>query len=273
MYAVDFEYDGQYLSDYGFIVCDFDSKNGTLVTSAGSKISFNRVSHNSGKRYSLSSTRYDECITTSFDICKDPDRFTDIEISDAEFREIARWLNRREFLRFRGLQGKCDSGEESNVCYFDASFNIDKITVDGRLYGIRLTMETDKPFGYGDEVVYVYTLRSADDEMFLYDTSDEIGYLYPQVKITLNANGNLRIDNDASGSSSYIKNCIAGEVITMSGDTQIISTSRSGHDIYDDFNYDFMRISNTFRDRSNRITATLPCSVEIRYAPIIKDVP
>ena len=49
MYASDFEYDGHYLSDFGFVVCDFDGASSYDVISAGSKITFNKVSRNRGK--------------------------------------------------------------------------------------------------------------------------------------------------------------------------------------------------------------------------------
>ena len=70
MYAIDFEYDGQYLSDYGFIVCNFDATSGINIADAGSKITFNKVSRNNGKSYSLTSAKYGECIQCTFDICK-----------------------------------------------------------------------------------------------------------------------------------------------------------------------------------------------------------
>lgn len=99
MRAIDFEYDNQYLSDYGFIICDFNFSSGANEVDAGSTITFNKISRHSGKRYGLSSTQYDECITTSFDICKNPDIYDpeDMEISNDEYRDIMRWLNRREF--------------------------------------------------------------------------------------------------------------------------------------------------------------------------------
>ena len=52
MYACDFEYDGQYLSDYGFIICNFNGSSDFDVVSAGSKITFNTVSRHRGKKYS-----------------------------------------------------------------------------------------------------------------------------------------------------------------------------------------------------------------------------
>ena len=43
MYATDFEYDGQYLSDYGFIICDFNYSKGSVTVDTGSKLSFEKV--------------------------------------------------------------------------------------------------------------------------------------------------------------------------------------------------------------------------------------
>lgn len=50
MRAIDFEYDNQYLSDYGFIICDFNFSSGANEVDAGSTITFNKISRHSGKR-------------------------------------------------------------------------------------------------------------------------------------------------------------------------------------------------------------------------------
>ena len=50
---LDFEYDNRYLSDFGFIICHFDGSSGIETVSAGSAITFSKVSRNSGKQYSL----------------------------------------------------------------------------------------------------------------------------------------------------------------------------------------------------------------------------
>lgn len=62
MYATDFEYAGQFLSDFGFIVCNFDGDKGWESISAGSEITFNKVSKNQGKVHSLTDTRYNNCM-------------------------------------------------------------------------------------------------------------------------------------------------------------------------------------------------------------------
>ena len=103
MYTLDFEYDGQHLSDYGFIVCDFNEASGANTASAGSKITFKTVPKHKGKKVSLTSSQYDECAQATFDICKDPERYDVDErwITNDEYRDLMRWLNRNQFLKFQ----------------------------------------------------------------------------------------------------------------------------------------------------------------------------
>ena len=52
-----------------------------------------------------------------------------------------------------------------------------------------------------------------------------------------------------------------------------ITTTEELHDVYNDFNYDYFKIGNTINNRSNKISVSLPCKIELRYSPIIKDSP
>ena len=274
MYATDFEYAGQFLSDFGFIICSFGGSRGLETVSAGSEITFNKVSRNHGKIYSLVNTQYDGCVQASFQICKNPCVFNKQQIVSDEYREIIRWLNRKEFLDFQPFDAAKDDREE---IHFKASFNVNKIILNDILCGLELIMETDKPFGYGalrnfkrkfkaNEAGKVWTLR---------DYSDEIGSIYPKIVVTCNANGELKISNSDEGCEMIIKNCKKGEIITIDGDNQIISSSLplESHDIAADFNYDFFRIGNSFAGRENKIAVSLPCELNIAYCPIIKDIP
>lgn len=274
MHSIDFEYDNQYLSDYGFIICDFNFSDGANEVDAGSTITFNKVARHYGKKYSLSSTQYDECVTTSFDICKNPDIYDpdEMEISNDEYRDIIRWLNRREFLKFQVIDDGTDNFVR-DTCYYNASFNVDKIKVNEKLVGMRLTMETDKPFGYGQEQTVSWTFSDSSISKILSDVSDEIGFIYPTLIITCNRSGDLSLYNELENCTTVIKNCTVGEVITLDGDTQIISSTYLSHDIYNDFNFEFFKIGNTINNRNNRISASLPCDLIIKYTPIIKDTP
>lgn len=272
MYALDFSYAEHYLSDFGFIVCDFNGSSGVQVANPGCQISFNRVSRHGGRRYGLASTNYTECIHTTFDICKNPELYEkdDMEITSDEYRSLMRWLNRHEFHEFRVLD-EIDRYKEP--CYYNASFNVSKISIGEILYGLRLSMETDSPYAYGEEIKSVFDYVYGTEVHTLKDVSDEVGSIYPEVIITCNANGDLQITNDMENCITQIKGVSTGEVVTLHGDTQIIETSYNSHDVCDDFNYEFLRIGNTYGSNLNNISATLPCQITIRYRPIIKETP
>ena len=270
MYATDFEYDGLYLSDYNFIVCRFDYSNSADIINAGAVITFNKTARNRGKIFSLTSTKYESCIQTTFDICKNPDIFdgSDRIITQDEYRDLMRWLNRHNYLKFQFLNDEESLGQ----CYFHASFNIEQIKIGDRLYGLRLSMETDCPFGYGDTQTVALNFTASDSTKVVYDCSDEVGYLYPNLTITCCADGDIIIYNDSQNCHMEIKNCVADEVIYINGSVHTISSSETFHDIANDFNYDFLKIGNTLNDRSNVIRVSQPCNIVMEYTPIIKGV-
>ena len=271
MNAVDFSYDGLLLSDFKFIICDFNGSSGIETVSAGSKITFNKVSKNRGKSYTLTSTQYEECYTTTFDICKDPDYFPTQQeryITADEYRDIMRWLNRHEFLEFEIMDEELDN----EPVFYKGSFNVDKITLGAHLVGLELTLETDKPYAYGEERVEEWTTTYQSLSHRMVDGSDEVGYIYPKIQITCNASGNLTVSNDLTDTTMVINNCTSGEVITIDGENQIISTSRSSHKIYEDFNYEFLKIGNDFDNGVNTITVNLACKIRISYYPVMKYV-
>lgn len=270
MYALDFEYDGQCLSDLGFIICTLGGSSDFDRVSAGANISFNTVPRHRGKINSLVGTVYEETISAQFDICKNPDLYDDLHIYRDEHRAIMRWLNRNEFLKFRLLDAISD---ESDICYYNASFNVEKVLVARELYALELTMETNMPFGFGQERKYTWEMTDASKPVIFKDESDEIGYLYPSMVITCNGTGTLTIRNEKEDSLMEIKNCTPGEVISIDGASHIITSSLNAHKLYDDFNFEFLRIGNTYNDRVNKITSSLPCTLELSYCPIIKDSP
>ena len=59
MKAYDFEYDGKKLSDFGYMICFFDS-GGLNTVSGGSQITFNTVSTKHGELNELISSEYSE---------------------------------------------------------------------------------------------------------------------------------------------------------------------------------------------------------------------
>lgn len=269
MYALDFQYAERYLSDYGFMICDFNGQNGANYVSAGSQITFEKVKRNNGSKYSLVSAQYNECISAEFDICKNPESYDNLEITNDEYRDIMRWLNRKEYLKFHVV---ADNGFEHETCYYMASFTVRKIYIREKLYGIRLSMETNSPFGFGTERRYCWDVVDTSREYRIDDFSDEVGDTYLTIKVTCNDDGDLTITNSTNGTITTIANCIVGETVTIDGEAKLVSTDRS-HNVMNDFNYQFFKITNTLSNKKNIITFSIPCYVIITYTPIIKDTP
>ena len=61
MMITDFEYDGLLLSDFGCIMCSFDS-NGLETITNGSNITFNTSPILKGGKHVLTSTKYEKCL-------------------------------------------------------------------------------------------------------------------------------------------------------------------------------------------------------------------
>lgn len=271
MYATDFEYDGKYLSDYGFIICTFDDEAGASFIDSGSKITFNKTSHRNGSRYSLTSSTYDECFTTTFDICKNPDIYEKdmMYITNDELRDMRKWLGRKYYRKFQFLGNNVAQNEYS--CFYNASFNIELIEVSSKLCGLRLTMDTDMPYGYANESTISLEFDGISSISFE-DFSEEEGIEYPSVKIECRESGNLEIYNETCELVTVFKNCEAGEIIEIDGFTHAISTSRLSHsNILKDFNYIFPVIRNTFYESKNVYRTNKQCLIEFKYNPIIKD--
>ena len=268
MYAYDFEYDGQLLSDFGMIVCDFSNGGGVSNGGKGSEIKFNMVPAGYGKRFFVSGLQYEDCLSTTFQICKDPRRNVDEEITNEEFRALSRWLNRKKFLWFRSFDW-CEPEKEKP--WFRASFNLTRIESGRQTVGVELSMVTDAPFGYGPEEELEMVFTSGTLSGVISDRNEEMGDTYPWMRITCGQAGTMTITNALTGCSCSVENCVSGEVLTFSGESMIISSSNTNHDLANDFNYDFFRIGNNAEEDENAITVSMPCTVEIKYRPIWKD--
>ncbi len=266
MYALDFEYDKLHLSDFGFIVCDFNQATGADIVDVGADITFNTVSMQRGKIRRSTGAQYDKCLQTTIHICKNPDETSDMVISRDEYRDISRWLCREEYLPLRIIYA---DDFECETCYFDASFTVNRIEINKLLYGIELTIQTNRPFGYGIERREILRFTDNDLQKKMIDHNDVIGRIYPDMTIICKQDGDISIRNETLNCTTIIKHCVSGEVITIHGDEQIIESSIENHALYNDFNFQFLQIGNTYQNRKNTISANVPCVVEIRYKPTI----
>lgn len=261
MKVSDFEYDGFYLSDFGFIICSFDSKG--MQTLSGSKITFNTLSIHNGEKQELVNSEYSDCLGATFQICKKPCNNDDNEITMEEFRDLMSWLNRKQYYKFKFIDNK-----EYEEIYFEASFNISKIESGGKLVGLELEMFTNRPYALHEPISILINNTSANGTKTIINQSDEEGYIYPSMKITINQTGDLTINNAFEKKTMLISNCTKGEIITIN--YPIIQSSLSAHKIQNDFNWNFFRLCSTFNSKKNNLTISIPCTIEMSYSPVVK---
>lgn len=262
MRAYDFEYDSLRLSDFGMTLCSFDSL-GVETISNGSEITFNTVSTLGGANHELTSAEFEDCITATFQICNNLcDNPTEM-ISLERSRDIMRWLNRKSFHKFRLIDF---DGEYAGI-YFESSFNVSKIEINGMIVGFELEMFTNRPHAMAEPVIVKLDAK-ADEVLNIYNKSDLEGFVYPNMEITIKKDGDLKIYNKMEDRTMVINNCVKDEVIKV--EYPIISSSIASHKIQNDFNWVFFRLSSTFKEKLNEVSFSLPCSIELTYSPVVK---
>lgn len=261
MKAFDFSYDGKNLSSFGMVICNFGDK-GLDTVSNGSQITFNTIPTLSGTHHKLISSAYEDCLEATIQICKSSCNGDVMEISSTEFREIVKWLNRKNFLKFKILD------EDHIDIYYEASFNIGRIEIDGKLYGLELEAVTNRPFALKEPKIITIKNVKENGSHSINDISHEEGYIYPRTEITIAEDGDLKIYNAIEDRWTNILNCTANEIITL--DYPLIQSSVSSHNIQNDFNWNFFRVANTYENSRNDLTISLPCTIKIEYSPIVK---
>lgn len=264
-----FIYDGISSEDFNLFVCG-DSSGGIETSSDGTQINWNTVPVNNGRKYEVTQITYDAVLETDFRVVKLNCETHDFEeLSFEERRKIARWLQRRDDHVLQ-LIGK---DEAYDYIQFEGHFTITDLYVNGKHCGYDLHFTNNRPFATGKLVHYDIHANTANYvSKKIYDISDEEGYIYPKkLQITCKASGNLEIHNAIEDRTLVIKNCSAGEVITFDSSLNF-TTSLPSHEIQNDFNYSFFRISNSYTDKQNTLTISIPCDITIEYLPIIKGV-
>ena len=262
MKAYNFEYAGRTLEEFGMVLCQFGGSKGLETVSDGVAISFTTIPTMGGSKHNLTSSQYEDCLETTWQICRHSCSGGIQEITEVEHRNLTAWLCRKRFLKLKIL-------DEANIdLYHEAKIDVGRIEIDGKLYGFELAVTTNRPFALKEPRTITINNTVEDGTYSINDTSYEEGYIYPKMEITINTDGDLTIHNAIENRRTLIKNCVAGEVITM--DYPIIQSSDSSHNIQNDFNWTFFRIANTYGNSRNDLTISIPCSIKIKYSPIVK---
>lgn len=265
MYATDFEYDGIKLSDYGMMICSFNSSSWETVSS-GADITFNTVKSTGSNKFKYYGTKYNEAYTTTFQICKNPCIMNNMYLESNEVSGIQRWLCRKD-----GFYKFCVVQDDLKDTFWKATFSCKQILLAGKTIGLELTMHTDAPYAYLDIDTISYS-PIAGESFSIYDMSDEVGSVYPKVIISCKGNGTIKLQNSLDNKITVLTGVLSGERIILDGENKIIQTDNS-RSLANNFNYYFPRIINTFNCRNNVYTLSsdsVNCDILFSYNPIIK---
>lgn len=267
MQMIDFEYDGVSLSDNDLTLCKFDGIEDTI--NVGNSISINQVKASGSDKYMAAGYSYEEPFSAELQISKQPCSSDMLVFSDEEINKMMRWLNRKEYHVFKPIY---DDGSFEGVYYY-GTFNVQLIKAGLNVVGFHLTLNTNAPYGFMPEVTKTFTFNTVTTDKFVIeDTSDEVGNLYCDVTVKCLEAGNLTIKNSLDTENTVIvNNCVVDEIITLHGESKIIETSKEAHTkLYNDFNYNFIRLVNTYENNVNNFTSNIKCEMTVKYSPIRK---
>jgi hypothetical protein len=257
-----FQYENEFASDYQLMVCSFDSV-GLETETSGSELSTEQIKVVGTDEFVIINNDYSSALTFVFQTCKRSNNCQNPapeEITAEEFSKINRWVNRKESHKF-----KIDKSGYEGI-YFFGRFNTQAIKINNIIYGVEFTFTSDYPYGFMDEIVQEFTGK----DFMIYDHSDEIGDLYPYCTITCNETGNLTLTNTMDNEIFSLNNCKKGEVISIDNKNSVITSSDLNHKLYDDFNFNYIKVCNTYEERRNFFSSSLDINMEIKYSPIRK---
>ena len=252
-----FEFASEFASDYELSVCTFGDLSEAV---GGNELSIEAIKILGTNEFAIPFNGYASALTLTFNVCKIRDCEI-IPLSAEEYSKINRWLNRQEPHKFR------TSTDSFERIFYIGTFNVAPVFINGLIYGAELTFTSIYPYGFQDEIVNEFS-NVTDFDVICF--SDEIGDTYPYVIITCNEPGDLTITNSLDNEIFVLNNVVAEEVITIDNKHKIITSSEDTHEIYSNFNFNFLKLCNTYKDRRNVYNSTLDINITFKYNPIRK---
>lgn len=178
MYGYDFIFRNEKLSSHGYMVCDFDDASSANTVTTDSQKEFTSISMFGSKYYPILYYTYGSQLVMELSICKIGDKNSKKLISPTECAEIKRWLGSPTVSEFRLCSDEYDG------YFWNGTFNVEEIHYAFGCIGFHLTFTATAPFGYKDKLNFSGSVNK-DGSINIEDTSDEEGYLYPDMTVTL----------------------------------------------------------------------------------------
>lgn len=255
-----FVFDGVSSEEFGLVIAFYDSK--WEGGSAGSEMEFTKTSNPVRKRWiKIGQANYQNPLEFTFQVMKR--QF--VPFDSYELSAISRWLIRQDgYKRLQFVQ------EDYSDVYFNAYVKSTNYIGDGKILALEITFVCDAPFGYGEKIKGTWDVSSHTENFYFHDMSDEVGYIYPDMTITIHESCDFTIHNSIENRNFIIRSCVPNEVITINGNVLQMKTTSVTHNLYESSNFNFFRFSNTYNTRKNIITVTGKSTIQFSYIPIRK---
>lgn len=271
MNILDFTFNGKKLSDFECICCNFDSSSGTVEVSAGADVTLNQERPSGSNKFNLYSTSYDEPFTLPLSICLNPcGNYENMEMSVEQARKIQKWLS------LRNKKFKINIEGYENI-YWVGTFTCKQVMLNDIIIGFNLTFTANTPYALQEDKSFNIELSDTLESDIVF-TSDVYGYIDADYVITVKEAGDLKLDTYyydpdikvyTLDRECTVKNCTADEKIYVKGDTQLVTSSRTAHELGKDCNFILPRLINTYQSDDeevrNKIKSNLKCNVQITY--------
>jgi hypothetical protein len=249
-----------------------NTDSGMREVNIGCDITFNTVKNNQSSLHKVTSSTYDGVYTVTFDIMKNicGNEQEDLYMTPDEVRHIVKWLNRRDYHKFK-MYG--DDHTTMSLVYF-GSFNVKQIMLGTKTIGLSLTFTSNSPYALAEKKTVGFNVSEENQKIYLFGDGDEYGNIYPVVKILFKkACDEFTITNHNTSTTMYLSNCKEGEMITIDGEHKIITTDNNTHKntLYNDFNYEYLNIFIDDGDyNENEYEVSSPCLITFEYYPVRK---
>lgn len=263
----DFLFDGKELSSFGYILCSFDAVGFENIPV--SELTYQTVQAPFAPKALKTSASYEGNLSRTITICKQTcDTNGLLTITAEDISQLSRWLCRRDYKLFRFIT---DDSTGMDEVYYEAQINLQKVLFGDRCVGLALTVNTNRPYGLTSEItIHAQPNQAENPDMNIQVYSDEEGYIYPDLFLTIREEGTLEITHSFDGRITRIADCTEGECIHIRGSILQIESTRQDQSIFQRFNYQFPRLCSTFEQAGNILSFNLNCDVELKYRGIRK---
>lgn len=253
MFATDFLFDGQRLSDMGYIIACID---GSSESVSGGNIEFNSVKPANSDRYKFYNANFNEVLTWTFTIMKSRCYFSDdnLYITQRDESQLTKWLIKTDGYKY--IQFLQDDYED---VVYNVYNNMTPVQIGGRTIGFTITSTSDCGYGFTPEITKVFSI-SVDKPYMINIYNDTRNVCYPTFNIQP-SESEFTIKNESENTEKglHIKNHNMGMSYHIDTENEIIE----GISNPDDFNWHFVRLV----DGENIIStdATFDIEVEMTY--------